>query len=364
MTSILHQFLQSISAVVFLAFILQVCFISQSTLYLKFIGYIHSFTPLAYVLLINKFAAILLIFILTLLVFLKSVIFSPSYLKNISAFVYFCLGFALLGFVKLTLGELNPFTLGFIEKEGTIIGEDVAFDHNLIRIRDYSTMYGAPNGYFYYFILLVNLIGVRAFSQVKKTGDPIDTKLPSRAEIKESQVVGRKRRRSIDEHDLTETRRKSVDLMDSGQDLKQPLGTFDSIDANPIESTRKFELFEKEFSVQSPENLSQADSDTTNVKSSSSMVFLEKFEKLRKPSSIISILLRLKDNSLGINRKEPKLVIFWLMTYQNFRRLTGLLLTYVGLSLLLSGNTFTSDLVFAFLIAKVFSRFYFRVLER
>jgi fructose-specific component phosphotransferase system IIB-like protein len=271
-----------------------------------------------------------------------------------------------MGFAKLTLGELNPFTLGLLYEAKEYLGPETGVDYNIIRIRDYSTMYTSPNGYFFFFILLINLIGVRAFSQVKKEGDVIETKLPSRAEVKESRLVSRKRRRSIDEHDITQTRRKSVDLnlLENSDDLETPLNLQESMHDNPLESTKKFELFEKEFSVQSPENLSQADSNTTNVKSSSSMVFLEKFEKLKKPSSIIGILLKLKENELCIQLKEPKLVLFWMMTYTNFKRLSTILTIYTAVILYASGNAFTSDLMVAFLLSKVYARFYFQVLER
>ena len=360
MTSVLHQFLQSLSAVIFLGFIIQLSFISQSNLYLNFIGYLHSIFPLPQIFLINKIISILIIILLTFLIVIKSLVIKPSYLQNLSTLVYFALGLSLMGFSKLTLGEFNAFTVGFLKTNKTIFGKELMSDENLIKINDYSTMYASPNGYFYFFIMLVNLIGMRAFSKVKKAGDPIDTKLPSRAEFRESQVVSKKRRNSIDENDLVQTRRKSIELNQSGD---HPLA-FGSMRNDVLESNRKFELFEKEFSVQSAENLSQADSNTTNVKSSSSMVFLEKFELLKKPASIISILLRLKDNDLCIQKKDPQLVIFWLMTYRNFKRLSSILLFYIASSLYLSGNAFTTDLLFAFLLGKIYSRFFFRVLER
>ena len=353
MTSILHVFLQRISAVLFLGFILQLSFLSFSSIYLTFIEYIHSIEYLAFFLLINKLFAIFLIALLSVLVFVKNFVISPSYLKNISSLVYLALGFALMGFAKLTLGELNPFTLGFLEDKASMMGKDVPFDHNIIRIRDYSTMYTSPNGYFFYFILLINLVGVRAFSKVKKTGDPIHTKVPSRAEIKKSGTVRTKRRLSIDEDELNDSNENPNEFANKNE-----------YDTNIIESSKKFELFEKEFSVQSPENLSQADSNTTNVKSSSSLVFLEKFQKLQKPSTIVSVLIKLKNNSLSIQTEEPQLVIFWMMTYKNYTRLTTLLITYLGLSLYLSGNAFTSDLLFGLILSKAYSRFYFHILER
>jgi hypothetical protein len=290
------------------------------------------------------------------MLFIKNFIITPSYLKNISSLVYLSLGIALMGFTKLILGELNPFTMGFLEERSSMMGKDVPYDHNIIRIRDYSTMYTSPNGYFYYFILLVNLIGVRAFSKVKKTGDPIQTKVTSRAEPRNQEF--RKRRLSIDEEELEEDdpENPKKNITDSNvQNVNN---------VNTMESGKKFELFEKEFSVQSPMNLSQADSNTTNVKSSSSMVFLEKFEQLKKPSSIISILLKLKNNSLSIQTNEPSLVIFWMMTYKNYIRLSTILVVYVALSLFFSGNAFTTDILFGFILAKAFSRFYFHVLER
>ena len=339
---------------------MQLSFISQSNLYLNFIGNLHSIFPLAYIFLTCKIISVILIIILSFLFVLKNLVIKPSYLQNLSTFVYFGLGLALMGFSKLTLGEFNAFTVGFLKTNKNIFGEELMSEENFIRIKDYSTMYASPNGYFFYFILLVNLIGMRAFSKVKKVGDPIDTKLPSRAEFKESRVVQKNRRDSIDENDLVQTRRKSIDINNSNDN---PLA-FGSMRNDILESNRKFELFEKEFSVQSPENLSQADSNTTNVKSSSSMVFLEKFEQLKKPSSIISILLRLKDNNLCIQKKDPQLVIFWMMTYKNFKRLSSILLLFIALSLYFSGNAFTTDLLFAFLLGKIYSRFFFRVLER
>ena len=357
MTSVLHQFLQSLSAVIFLGFIMQISFISQSSLYLSFIGFVHSYSSLAYFLLLNKLFVMLMMTILIFLIIIKSLVMKPSYLQNLSTLVYFGLGLALMGFAKLTLGEFNAFTIGFLETSDELVGYEFALERNLIRIRDYSTMYTAPNGYFYFFILIVNLLGMRAFSKVKKTGDPIDTKLPSRAEMKQ-RIVTKKRRRSIDENDLVQTRRKSIDLEDSGEAVNH-LNQLDSIQEN-----KKFELFEKEFSVQSPENLSQADSHTTNVKSSSSIVFLEKFELLRKPSAIMNILLKLRNNDLSIQTKKPELVLFWMMTYTNFKRLSTVLTIYLALSLYFSGNAFTTDLLFAFLLGKIYSRFFFCVLER
>ena len=360
MKSVLHQFFQSISAVLFLGFILQLSFISHAQIYFWIVGLIHSSTIFTYFILIQKLLIIAFIFALFFAFIIKHLVISPSFLKTLTNLIYFALGLGLMGFAKLVLGELNPFTLGFMFKNKNIWGEELATDYNIIRIRDYSTMYSSPNGYFYFFILVVNLIGVRAFSKVKKEGDLIETKLPSRAEIKESRIVSRKRRRSIDEHDLTETRRKSVDL----DDMTTPIHQVESYPDNPLESTKKFDLFEKEFSVQSPENLSQADSDTTNVKSSSSMVFLEKFEKLKKPSSIISILLRLKENELAIQTKEPQPVLFWMMTYSNFKKLCTLLTIYFAIIFYFSGNAFFTDLMIGFLISKIFIRFYFTVLER
>ena len=244
MASVLHSFLQSISAVIVLGFMLQISFISQSTLYLNLIDHLHSSTIFAGILLINKLTALILLFVLTLIFIIKTFLKSPSYLKNISSLIYFSLGFALLGFAKLTLGELNPFTLGFVGKNKILVGSELAVEHNVIRIRDYSTMYSSPNGYFYFFILLVNLLGIRAFRKIKRSGEAIETKLPSRAEIVDSKIM--------------KNRRKSIDLDDN---------SLSSNRNNQLESTRKFELFEKEFSIQSDENLSQADSNTSNVKS-------------------------------------------------------------------------------------------------
>ena len=131
-----------------------------------------------------------------------------------------------------------------------------------------------------------------------------------------------------------------------------------------MESTRKFELFEKEFSIQSDENLSQADSNTSNVKSCTSILFLEKFELVKRPSSLLPLLLSLKANEVNLKKTEPQLVLFWMMTYQNFDKLSKILVIYLALTLYLSGNAFFTDLLFGFLLGKVFSRFYFRVLER
>lgn len=357
MSSVLHLFLQSVSAILFVGFILQLSFMSQSSLYLRLIGWIHSCTPLAYFLLFNKLFAIILLVLLTVLFVIRSLVMSPSYLKNASSLVYFALGFALMGFTKLTLGELTPFTLGFLEKDKKMVGTSAVTDHNPIRIRDYSTMYGSPNGYFYYLVLLANLVSVRVFSKTKRAGDLIETSLPSRTQIPHPEPV--KRRRSIDESEIIPDPSESVN-----SEIKDTPSQIGSRRTDPLDGGRKFELFEKDFSVESPENLSQADSQTSNVKSSSSQMFLEKFAKLRRPSSIVTVLLRLRANPLSVEKSRPLLVLFWAMTYSNFRRLVSALLAYFGLSLFLSGNAFLSDLLFAFLLAKVFARFYFRVLER
>lgn len=357
MSSVLHLFLQSVSAIVFVGFILQLSFVSQSTLYLGLVGWLHSCTPFAYFLLFNKLFALLLLVFLTVLFVIRSFVMSPSYLKNASSLVYFALGFALMGFTKLTLGELNPFTLGFLEKDKEMVGGLPAAEHNPIRIRDYSTMYGSPNGYFFYLVLLVNLVAMRVFSKTKRAGDPIETSLPSRTFIPHPKPP--RRRRSIDESEVIPESSENTDS--EAKELPSQAG---SGRTNPLESTRRFELFEKEFSVESPETLSQADSQTSNVKSSSSEMFLEKFAQLRRPSSIVSVLVRLRANPISLEKSRPLLVLFWTMTYSNYRRLASVLLAYFGLSLFLSGNAFLSDLLFAFLLAKVFARFYFRVLER
>ena len=362
MASVLHSFLQTISAVIVLGFILQMSLISQSTLSLNIIGFLHSSTPVAMILLLNKLFALISLFILMILFLIKHFLIKPSYIRNINTIVYFALGFALLGFAKLTLGEMNAFTFGFINKSKSLVGKTIAVEHNVIRIRDYSTMYSSPNGYFFFFVLLVNLIGVRSFSSVKKSGDPIDTKLPSRDEKRKSSMFENKRRKSIDENDLSEI--KSMDISIKDNSNIEALSDVRSHRHNTLESTRKFELFEKEFSMQSPDNLSQADSYTSDVKSSSSVMFLEKFENIKKPSSILSLLLTLRAKDISLEKTEPKQVLFWMMTYSNFKRLSSILVVYLALTLYTSGNGFITDLMFGFLLSKVFSRFFFRVLDR
>ena len=368
MTSVLHLFLQSLSAVIFLVFILQLAFISQSTMYLSTIGWVQSFEPVQMILTVNKLICFLLLFVISILYIIKTVLMKPAYLQMVTTMVYFALGMALLGFTKLTIGEHNPYTLGFLRKHESLVGEDSTLPFNPIKIKDYSTQYSCPNGPFYFLILLINLIAVRSFSKTKKTGDLIETKLPSRTELNESEVVRttRKRRKSIEINDLVQKRRKSIDNLDDLEnDLNQGLTSNQpSFRNNEITPQKKFDLFEKEFSVQSADNISQADSDTTNVKSSSSLVFLEKFEQLKRKSAITIVLLKLKDNVLNIQKSEPKPVLFWMMTYQNFKSLSNLIMVFVGATLYLSGNAFLTDIIFAIVFAKSFSRFYFRVLER
>jgi hypothetical protein len=276
------------------------------------------------------------------------------------------LGMALMGFAKLTLGELNAFTLGFVEKNKTLVGSEVATEFNVIRIRDYSTMYSSPNGYFFYLMLLVNLIGVRLFSNKNKTKKTIDTKLPSRAEFKiDKNTKKNKRRGSIDEKDLDGIDHSKDDFnRKSNSDIEANLGKVDSDRELGLESSRKFELFEKEFSLHSNENLSQADSNTTNIKSSTSKSFLEGFHKVQRPSSIINILLRFQMNPLDLEKKNPELLFFWMIKYPSYKKLTNIVILYVAASLYFSGNAFLTDLVFGFLLSKIYSRFYFKVLER
>ena len=78
----------------------------------------------------------------------------------------------------------------------------------------------------------------------------------------------------------------------------------------------------------------------------------------------MNILLKLRNNDLSIQTKKPELVLFWMMTYTNFKRLSTVLTIYLALSLYFSGNAFTTDLLFAFLLGKIYSRFFFCVLER
>lgn len=357
MESLLHLFLQSISSVIILGFIFQLSFISESNMYLQIIGKIHSVTPFAFFLLFNKlfiiFSLVLLTFLFTYHHFLKR----PSYLQNISSLIFLALGIALMGFTKLTLGELNAFTLGFLKNEKSLVGSDFATDFNVIRIRDYSTMYGSPNGYFFYLVLLVNLLAVRVFSKGPGKDKETDTALPSRAEFNISMKTlnrPKRRRSSIDAQDLQEedkASRKNLEI-DSEREV-----------AN-LESTRRFQLFEKEYSMQSPDSLSKADSSTSNIKSCQSNYFLEKFEHLGRASAITKILLKFKNNPLAIEKKKPQLFFSFLITYTQFKKLSTIVIIYVAFSLYLSGNAFMTDLLFGFLLAKVYSRFYFKTLER
>jgi hypothetical protein len=269
------------------------------------------------------------------------------------------IGIALLGFLKLTIGEFNPFTIGFILDKNT---NDESQSMNSIKIIDYSTQYGCPNGLFYFLVLFINLILVRSFSYVRKTDDLIETKLPSRNELKQSQFI-KKRRKSVDENDFTQTRRKSLDNFDFSFD--DDFENNNNLESNLV-SQRKFDLFEKEFSDddKSADNLSQVDSNTSNVRSSSSEVFLRKFEDIKRKSKISDLLLRLKSNTLKINKSKPQLVLFWMMTYKNFKHLSNSILIYVAIVLFFSGYAYSTDLIFALLFAKIYSKFYFRVLER
>jgi hypothetical protein len=280
--------------------------------------------------------------------------------------VYFAIGIALMGFLKLTFGEINPFTLGFLGRNETMVGKEIAVDHNPIRIRDYSTMYTSPNGYFYYLILLVNLIGVRAFTKPHKEGNQIDTKLPSRAEEKDFKASQHKRRKSIDIEEIEEKSDESGFGTESNGDIKRnTIYNPDlSCDSTPLPSTRKFELFEKDLSMGQVDSLSQIDSETSKINSTTSAIFLAKFKDLNQKSTVVSFLLRLKRNPPFYEKFKPMLVLFWMMTYSSFKRCSLFLIIYYALSLLLSGNAFISDLVIGYLLGSVYTRFYFNIFER
>jgi hypothetical protein len=271
-----------------------------------------------------------------------------------------------MGFFKITLGEINPFTLGFLGKSQNMVGSKIAVDFNPIRIRDYSTMYTSPNGYFFFFILLINLIGVRSFTKSNKEEDPIDTKLPSRADVKDYEQPKHRRRSSINIEDIEIHSAKSELNSESQIEIKKTRiqNPDQSVDSTPQPSSRKIELFEKDFSIEMPENLSQINSETSNIQSLSSLIFLQKFDKLDKKNTVISILLRLKYSAPFYEKSRPKLVLFWMMTYSNFKRLSLSLMTYYALTFYLSGNSFVSDLLIGYLLGRVYTRFYFNVFER
>lgn len=358
MYSVLHKFLQNLAAVVFLKFLFQLAFIKQITMFTTIVVYFQDIYLIRIFLLINEYLCFSLLIILTILYFIKYFIIKPAFLTNLLSIIYFMIGAALLGFLKLTIGEYNPFTVGFILAQNTSEGSQPT---NNIKIIDYSTQYGCPNGLFYYLILLLNLILVRCFSYVRKTDDLIETKLPSRNELKQSQFI-KKRRKSIDEYNFTETRRKSLDNLDfSFEDEYTP----NKLESNLV-SQRKFDLFEKEFSddEKSADNLSQVDSNTSDVKSSSSNIFLKKFENVNKKSKVSDLLLRLKSNNLKIMKNKPQMVMFWMITYNNFKHLSNSILFYVAFIFFFSGYAYSTDLIFALLFAKIYSKFYFRVLER
>lgn len=359
MQSVLHKFLQSLAAIVFLKFLLQLAFMKQTEMFTSIVVYVQYIHPIRLFLQINEYLCFLFIFFITSLYFIKHFIIKPTFITNILSIIYFMIGIALIGFLKLTIGEFNPFTVGFIQGKNTI---DESQSTNKIKIVDYSTQYGCPNALFYYLVLFINLILVRSFSYVKKTDDLIQTKLPSINELKKSAVI-KKRRLSIDEDDFTQARRKSVNDLDFSYEddeiNKEKL-------KNTLVSQKRFDLYEKEFSDddKSVENLSQADSETSNIKSSSSYIFLQKFEYVKKKSKISELLLKLKSNNMKLLKKNPQLVIFWMMTYRNFKNLSNVILVYFALIFFFSGYAFSTDLIFALLFGKIYSKFYFRVLER
>ena len=337
MTSSLHLFLQSSSSVLFLAFILQSAFLAQSSIYLQFIGWIHSNIICVWIIFVSKLLSIALIIILLCLHSIQQFIFKPSFLRNMATLCYWGLGLSVLGFFKLTLGELNAFSIGFLEKSDTLMGEDLSLDHNPIQIKDFSTMYSSPNGYFFSLVLLINLIAVRSFSKPKNYKSHTSNDL----NFERNSSDRHRRRASIDESDLVQTQRTSM-----------------------TETYNEFDLYEKELSEQSIENLSQADSSTSNVNSMESLDFFTTIEKLKTNDWVYNLLLTLKDNDLNIEKEIPQVVIFWMMSYRTFKIISNIILVHCAISLYFSGNAFMTDILIAFLASKMYSRFFFRILER
>jgi hypothetical protein len=268
------------------------------------------------------------------------------------------MGFALMGFFKLTFGEINPFTLGFLDMSKSMVGSKIATDHNPIQLNDYSTMYSSPNGYFYFLILFINLVGVRVFN----------TKYPP----KESQDITPLSHRD-DDKNSTSNRRDSVQMDDLEKESEVSVieteSDFGIVHSNQISAntSRKnsdiFEFFDQNFSIQISENLSQTDSQKkSNVNSSE--IFLKKFNKLQKKSSIIKGLLKFRSSPLFIEKAKPMNVLFVMMRYKHFRTISMILVIYYALTLYLSGNAFLTDLIIGFLLGKVYTRFFFRAFER
>lgn len=388
MQSVLHQFLQSLAATIVLAFILEIGFTSHAAWTLAALETFHQNPFAVLTLSITKFLLLLLIFALTVLALVKYFIISPKFIRNLTTLSFLALGLGLLGLLKLTLGEFNPYTLGFLESNKRLVGAEALLYRNPVRVIDYSTMYSCPHGYFYFLILVFNLIGARSFSNPLRAGEAVVTRVISQIELKPPA----KRRKSVHEDDLFIRQHTVQEPTQMGASKDQSFEKPDSLQEdkarNHIEPAsfklknlnhdlsdspegtdsskpqNNFDLYEKEFSEESAENLSDADSTSSNVKSSASVFFLERFEKLAKKGSLTRLLLRLKDNSLHLDTKRPRQVLFWTMYYQTYVKATSAISLLAAIVFLLSGNAFVTDLMFGFIFAKIFSRFYFRVLER
>lgn len=399
MQSVLHQFLQSLAATVTLAFILELGLTCHSTWTLSFLSIVQSNPIVVLALSILRFLVLILILVLCLLCLAKYFVIAPKFITNLTTLCFLALGLGLLGVLKLTIGEFSPFTLGFLHSSKHLNAPDDLYKHNPVRVVDYSTMYSSPHGYLYFLIMILNLIGVRSFSHPQRAGDQNLTALESHIELKQKA----KRRGSIHEDELFVRQETHQDpqRMSATPDL-----SFEDIDKTPqsvstehadsliennltalknpsfkLKSLNKdlspkaddelskdeknaFDLYEKEFSEESADDLSVADSSSSKIKSTTSLFFLEKFTKLKKKSTLAKLLLKLKDNSLHLDMKRRRSVLFWTMNFDGYMKFSSLLTMASALVFFLSGNAFLTDLLFAFIFSKLYCRFYFRVIER